>query len=359
MSPRTSSKDVSTLTKRPARLPRLPPTASFETVELLRACVPAHRALGAFEQCCRQSPISDAASETFKWLNAAAALQLDGTLCSLRELLISPETHRPEGLARYVTQTKVAASRLPSEPVGSVLALELASGLSAKTTTVRRDKLSPAGKHIVKSPPVGAEHLQMLLENWQGFVRQDAGSLDPLLVAGAAHGQWIALQPFTHANTVTGQILTSLLLVEEGLISSPVLPLIHTFAKNSDNYWMHLDGAISEGKRDNWLRHFLQEIETSAIQATGMMMAWHEHLDMLFEKLPELLPKTPSAELVRLCGAPSFGISDLANAGISRRQTATAWMQRLVDAGLLKESRVGKEKRYINPAILKLILNQI
>jgi len=220
MSPRTSSKDVSTLTKRPARLPRLPPTASFETVELLRACVPAHRALGAFEQCCRQSPISDAASETFKWLNAAAALQLDGTLCSLRELLISPETHRPEGLARYVSQTNVAASRLPSEPVGSVLALELASGLSAKTTTVRRDKLSPACKHIVKSPPIGAEHLQMLMENWQGFVRQDAGSLDPLLIAGAAHGQWIALQPFTHANTVTGQILTSLLLVEEGLLST-------------------------------------------------------------------------------------------------------------------------------------------
>ena len=89
------------------------------------------------------------------------------------------------------------------------------------------------------------------------------------------------------------------------------------------------------------------------------MMAWHEHLDMLFEKLPVLLPKTPSVELVRLCGTPSFGISDLANAGISRRQTATAWMQRLVDVGLLKESRVGKEKRYINPAILKLILNQI
>ena len=138
MSPRTSSKDVSTLTKRPARLPRLPPTASFETVELLRACVPAHRALGAFEQCCRQSPISDAASETFKWLNAAAALQLDGTLCSLRELLISPETHRPEGLARYVSQTNVAASRLPSEPVGSVLALELISCKFVNVSTVSR-----------------------------------------------------------------------------------------------------------------------------------------------------------------------------------------------------------------------------
>ncbi len=356
MSPRTSPKDASDFAKRPARLPRLPSVASFETVELLRACLPAHRALGAFEQCCRQSPVSAAACDTFTWLNAAAALQLDGTLCSLRELLASPETHRPEALARYVTQTKNAASRLVTEPVGSVLALELASGVSAKTATVRRGESGPAAKRIVKSPPAGAEHLQMLLENWQNFVRQDAGSLDSLLIAGAAHGQWIALQPFTHANTATGQLLTSLLLVEEGLVSAPVLPLTHTFARNSDNYWQHLDGAISHGMRDNWLRHFLLEIETSAVYATRVMVAWQEHLDLLFAKLPELLPKPPSAELVRLCGTPSFGISDLADAGISRRQTATAWMQRLVDAGLLKEGRAGKEKRYINPVLLNLIL---
>lgn len=357
MSSRTSLKDASNSPTRQVRLPRLPSVASLETVDLLRACVPAHRALGAFAQCCRQSPVSDTACDTFTWLNAASAVQLDGTLVSIREMLTAPEAHRQKALARYVAQADSATSRLASEPVGSVLALELASGLSAKTVTVRRGELSAVSRHIVEPPPTGAERLQMLLENWQGFVQQDAESLDPLLIAGAAHGQWIAMQPFTEVNTSTGQLLTSLLLVEEGLMPAPVLPLIHTFAKNSDNYWTHLNDAISEGKRDAWLRHFLLEVESSAIYATRLMMAWQQHLDLLSEKLPELLPKTPSATLVHLCGTPSFGISDLADSGISRRQTATAWMQRLVDAGLLKEGRAGKEKRYINPVVLDLILN--
>ena len=357
MSSRTSSKDASNSPTRQRKLPLLPSAARFETVDLLRACVPAHRALGAFEQCCRQAPISAAACDTFAWLNAASALQLDGTLISLRELLTAPVTHRQEAVARYVSQADSAASRLVSEPVGSVLALELASGLSAETATVRRGESGTASMHIVESPPSGAERLQMLLENWQGFVRQDAESLDPLLIAGAAHGQWVAMQPFTHANTATGQLLTSLLLVEEGLMAAPVLPLIHTFAKNSDNYWQYLNDAISHGNRNVWLHHFLLEIEHSAKYATRLMMDWQQHLDILVEQLPELLPKTPSAAVVRLCGTPSFGISDLAEAGISRRQTATAWMQRLVDAGLLTEGRAGKEKRYINPVILNLILN--
>jgi len=372
----TSSNAASAVPTRLHKLPPLPTAASLESLDLLRACIPAHRALSAFAQCCRQLMVADVAVDTFKWLNAAGAMQLDGDLISRRELLSAPVAHRNAIVTRYVSCADFATSRLTEEPVGSVLALELAGRLSdqssthaetqatnqAKTraatqaTTLRRDKPDVSTARIDFPSPLGAERLQSLLENWQGFMQQDAGSLDPLLIAAAAHGQWSAMRPFTRLNIATGQLLTSLLLVEEGLLAGPVLPLAHRFAKNSDNYWCQLNGAIRDGNRTAWLHHFLLEIEASALHATDVMVAWEKHLNLLAVRLPELLPKSPSTELLRLCANPSFGISDLADTGITRRQTATAWMQRLIDADLLKEGRAGKEKRYINPVILELIL---
>ncbi len=368
----TSSNAAAAVPTRLHKLPPLPTAASLESLDLLRACIPAHRALSAFTQSCRQSSVADIANDAFKWLNAAAALQLDGELISRRELLSAPVAHRNTVVARYVSCADIAASRLAEEPVGSVLALELAGRLSdqsstqaatqattqaaTRATTLRRDKPDVSTARIDFPSPLGAERLQSLLENWQSFLQQDAGSLDPLLIAAAAHGQWSAMRPFTRLNIATGQLLTSLLLVEEGLLAGPVLPLAHRFAKNSDNYWRQLNGAIRDGNRTAWLRHFLLEIEASALHATDVMVAWENHLNLLADRLPELLPKSPSTELLHLCASPSFGISDLADTGITRRQTATAWMQRLIDAGLLKEGRAGKEKRYINPALLELIL---
>jgi len=357
MSSRTSSKSVQASSATIYKLPPLPSALSMESVDLLRASIPAHRALGAFTQCIHQSAVSSSAKDVFSWLNAAAAWQLDGTLISIRDLLCLPVAQRDEQICRYQSLAASATARLAQESVGSVLALELASGLSSKSATVRRSELDSSSSRITVPAPKGAERLQMLLENWQGFVQRDAESLDPLLVAAAAHGQWIAMRPFTHANIATGQLLTSLLLVEEGLMVEPVLPLTHSFAKNSDNYWKHLNRAIRDGYRNAWFQHFLNEVESSAVAATNILLAWDTHLEELTEQLPQLLPKTPSASLIRLCANPSFGISDLADVGITRRQTATAWMQRLVEAGVLNEKRAGKEKRYVNPAVLDLILN--
>ena len=67
------------------------------------------------------------------------------------------------------------------------------------------------------------------------------------------------------------------------------------------------------------------------------------------------LPKEPSLALIDVCNRPSFGLAELSYVGLSRRQTASAWMQRLISQGVLTELRVGKEKRYINNAVLNLL----
>ena len=60
---------------------------------------------------------------------------------------------------------------------------------------------------------------------------------------------------------------------------------------------------------------------------------------------------------MQLCARPSFGLADAIDTGLQRRQTAASWLARLVDGGLLREARAGKEKRFVNDAVMALLLD--
>lgn len=64
-----------------------------------------------------------------------------------------------------------------------------------------------------------------------------------------------------------------------------------------------------------------------------------------------------SRELVELIFVqPYCRIRNLVEAGIARRQTAAVYLRQLVDVGLLTELKVGREKLFINPALMRLLV---
>ena len=85
--------------------------------------------------------------------------------------------------------------------------------------------------------------------------------------------------------------------------------------------------------------------------------AWEDVLAVLPITLGELLPKRPSEALIGVCARPSFGMADIIDTGLSRRQTAAAWLARLIEGGVLREARAGKEKRFVNEAVVALLVD--
>ena len=52
---------------------------------------------------------------------------------------------------------------------------------------------------------------------------------------------------------------------------------------------------------------------------------------------------------------PYCRIGNLVDAGIAQRQSASIYLKRLCEIGVLEERKVGREKLFINPAFLRLL----
>ena len=343
-------------------LPRLPAPTRIESIQTLKACLPARAALSAFSQALKQCPVGSIAAESFSMLDAVGAVQLEGVPLEAQVALqFKRLTHHPE-LQRHVDARQEAHSRLVHEPVSSTLALELASVLHEVPVSVRRGDAKSSESILTQCQfgplpaPQGAEKLQALLEDWHGFVQCRAADLDPLLMVAAAHGQWMALRPFTDANIGLGQLLTALLLSEEDLLPHPALPLALYFSRHAETYWRNLHAAVVHGDHASWFQFFMTATQEAAVDATEQLMQWQGVVTDLTETMHMCMPKTPSEALITTCARPSFGLADLAQAGLTRRQTASSWMQNLVDQGVIEEIRAGKEKRYLNKHVMAVLL---
>jgi Fic family protein len=79
-------------------------------------------------------------------------------------------------------------------------------------------------------------------------------------------------------------------------------------------------------------------------------------LESAAEKVRLDAPKIYSRELVELIFVqPYCRISNLVEAGIAQRQSASRYLKQLCAIGVLEERRGGREKLFINPALLRLL----
>ena len=79
-------------------------------------------------------------------------------------------------------------------------------------------------------------------------------------------------------------------------------------------------------------------------------------LDRTADQTRRYLPKIYSRELVETIFVhPYCRISDLVEAGIAKRQSASVYLKALRDRGILREVEGGREKLYTNPALLTLL----
>ena len=342
-------------------LPTLPDPQRLETIAALKAAIPARAALAGFAQALKQSSMAASAIETFCLIESVAALQLGGSDVDLRAALQASESGQVPALSRHYAARIDAHKRLLEEPVSCSLALELASSLQNAPVLIRKKatcddfQSSACASFSQWNPPTGLERIQTLLDNWQSFIQQDSGDLDPLIMVAAAQGQWNALQPFTHENIANGQLLSALLLCEEDLLPAPALPISLYFSRRAERHWTFMYQAVAKGDHAAWIQFFMTAVSEAAIDATRQLMCWEQLKQTMAVSMQAHLPKEPSAALIDVCNRPSFGLAELSDAGLRRRQTATSWMQRLVSEGLLAEMRVGKEKRYINKAVLNVL----
>ena len=100
----------------------------------------------------------------------------------------------------------------------------------------------------------------------------------------------------------------------------------------------------------------LRAIGETARWTTGKITAIRELLEGTADRIRREAPKIYSRELTELIFVqPYCRIGNLVDAGIAQRQSASVYLKKLCDIGVLEERKTGRDKVFINPAFLRLL----
>jgi len=347
------------------------PKGSLHSVEsntVLKACVKPSVAIAQYQEAMRWSPFATVYSHWMSILDTVGIQQLAGTPVVAADALIgqSKDSAAIERTLLVLEAQKNGMFNPMSswQGVDATVALQVANALSPRDVSLRRraanqGELTGVPQDYV--PPSGAERLQHLMDDWQQFVGRGAGDMNPLLLVALAHCQLMCVRPFTFSNTATAQVLNQFLLFDEGMLDQDtVLPLAWQFSHRSNDYWQTQVQAITEQNWEPWVLFFMQKAADCAERCLFQLQQLEQLRSHLFNQMTNLLPANSESQVLAvLCCKPSCGIADVVEAGVAKRQTAASYLSQLAEAGVLRECRVGKEKRFVNDAVLALLLGNI
>jgi Fic family protein len=248
---------------------------------------------------------------------------------------------------------------LSARPLNTRTAEEICTQIKGVQMDVRKISGTALGNQasgeVIYTPPVGEDVLRSMLANWERFLHNET-EIDPLIRMAIGHYQFEAIHPFTDGNGRTGRVLNSLFLIQEGLLSLPILYLSRFIIENKTDYYHLLLGVTRDYDWEAWILFLLKGVEETAIWTTAKIAAIRSLSEHTTEYVKAKSPKVYSYELVSLIfELPYCRISSVTEANIAKRQTASEYLKKLVEIGVLLEMPVEKEKIFVHPKLMSLL----
>ena len=345
-------------------LPRLPPRTELESKLVLKQCVTARAALAELKQAAALIPNPAMLINTLPLLEARASSEIENIVTTADKLFQhlqadgSADPATKEAL-RYRRALLEGVRSLESRPLATRTAETICTQIKGIEMAVRKvpgTALAKGGSgEVVYTPPEGEALLRELLANWERFLQEET-SLDPLIRMAVAHYQFEAIHPFTDGNGRTGRVLNSLFLVEQRLLTLPVLYLSRYMIAHRADYYRLLLAVTREGAWEEWLLYMLRGVEETAAWTTAKIGAVRKLAADTLEYVRRAAPKIYSRELVDLIfEQPYCRIANLVDADVAGRQAASRYLKALVAAGVLREQAFGKEKLFVHPKLMNLL----
>ena len=348
-------------------LPTLPPKLEVETKAVLKQCIASRAALAELKQAAELIPNQAVLINTLPLLEARASSEIENIVTTTDKLF---EHLRNEEHADPATKEALRYSRalfegfqaLNQHPLNTRTAEEICTHIKGVQMDVRRSSgtalTNDITGEIIYTPPEGEQALRDLLANWERFLHNEV-DIDPLVRMAIGHYQFEAIHPFTDGNGRTGRVVNSLFLIEQNLLTLPILYLSRYIIQNKANYYRLLLLVTSEQAWEPWIIYVLKAVEETAIWTTAKIAAIKALSEHTTQYVRTQLPKVYSHELVSLIfELPYCRISNLIEAGIAKRQTASQYLKQLVDIGVLVEAPMTKEKLFIHPKLMQLLTRE-
>ncbi len=349
-------------------LPELPPARELETKEILKKAIEANKYLAGLKWSCQRLPdpqilINTVVMQESK--DSSAIENIVTTQDALYQAVISPNDlipHQTKEVLRYkhAIYAGVDSMSTNSNLLLGKTAIEIMQKI--KNTQEGYRKLpgtqlgNPASKKIIYTPPEPV-HVADMMAQWERFVNEPS-EVDPVIKMALMHYQFEAIHPFADGNGRTGRILNVLYLLKEGLLTLPVLYHSAYIIQHKTEYYTCLREVTEKGNWENWVIFMLDAVTETAQRTLNIIESMLDLKEQTLNAVRKISQKIPATDLTELLFSyPYIKIKVLEDKGIAKRQTASGYLQKLAQHGILTPLKVGKEMYYINTKLMNIITN--
>ena len=197
------------------------------------------------------------------------------------------------------------------------------------------------------------------MDNLERFINTpNISDIDPLIKMAIIHHQFESIHPFYDGNGRTGRVINVLYLVKEWLLSLPTLYLSRYINTHKSTYYELLQKVRNEDTWEEWILFMLVAVEKTAKQSIHIIDKMKDLMRKEKKLLRESCPKIYSQDLLNnLFKHPYTKIEFIMRDLWVVRQTASKYLDELVEIGILQKEKIGTENFYIHPELFNLLKN--
>jgi Fic family protein len=353
-------------------LPPLPPEGiELETPLILKKLTHAARNLGELNGLCETLPDPTLLINTIILQESKNSSAIENIVTTQDELYKatlednSEQNHATKEVLSYRDALYVGLDRMQAKG-GLILTNTMVeivqtikqnqSGIRATPGTALKNAING---EIVYTPPVGETIIREKLAALENFINEnDLSAVDPIIKLALIHYQFEAIHPFIDGNGRAGRIINTLYLVQQGLLSQPVLYISSYIMQYKTEYYQLLRAVTESRNWTDWIMYVLTAIaETSKITTVKIrkILLLKETLE---NAVREALGSSFNYELLQeMFALPYLKIDTLEKKKIAHRQTASSWLNKLSNAEILRPQKIGRTTYFINYQLMQILAN--
>lgn len=210
---------------------------------------------------------------------------------------------------------------------------------------------------IVHAPPQEYERIVELMTNLEAYINNvPPDETDVLVKMAVIHYQFEVIHPFYDGNGRAGRILNVLYLVLNGLLDIPILYLSRYIIRHKAEYYRLLQEVRTEGKWEDWIVYILEGIEQTARETIVLIREISALMENFRQRIQEQESRMYSKDLIEaLFKHPYTKVEFLQRELNIHYLTASKYLNRLVEGGILQKYKMGKSNLYINKELFDLL----
>ncbi|MFZ3129945.1 MAG: Fic family protein [Desulfosporosinus sp.] len=322
----------------------------------------AHRLLGILEGISRYIPDIDTYINLLMKKEAHLSYQIDGITTPFYDILDSNNEKSKNAMA--ILNCVTAMQYAQREAVSNQLICEI-QGIALKDSVCKnigkfRETqifLKPyVSSNIQEYNPTAPEDLESALDDFEKFMTAD-DNIDLLIKSALVHYQFEIIHPFEKGNGRVGRILAMLVLLQNKVLSKPVISLSYDLFHDKAEYFDRLSSTQLNGNYAQWVKFFIKAIIVAADNSIKQIESFIAIRNKNIEKIMVLGKASKNAMHVYkyIEKSPIIKIPSVANELNSSFNTAAKIVEAMVGCGILKqENNQSRHRHFIYEDYVKI-----